>query len=151
MNAGKCNETNIGEFIISPDASDKSKSLVLSRAVHLKDPSPINYSIKKTGYYCVVTDPYTAGDYEAVVEFRNAYGELAATQIPKLPFYGGMTILYALMAAYWAFLYYQHRHDILPVQNYITAILVFLVVEMLMTWGYFGRSRSQRKLQLSAY
>jgi len=24
------------------------------------------------------------------------------------------------------------------VQNYITAILVFLVVEMLMTWGFYG-------------
>lgn len=25
-----------------------------------------------------------------------------------------------------------------PVQNYITAVLVFLVVEMLMTWGFYG-------------
>jgi hypothetical protein len=24
------------------------------------------------------------------------------------------------------------------VQNYITAILIFLVIEMLMTWGYYG-------------
>lgn len=149
MNAGKCNATNIGEFIVSPDAGDKSKNLVLSRAVSLKDPGPIQYSIKKTGYYCVVTDGFTAGDYTAVVEFRNAYGELAATQIPKLPFYGGITILYALISAYWAFLYYQHRHDILPVQNYITAILVFLVIEMLMTWGYFGTSRTKRDLDIS--
>lgn len=139
MNKGKCNETSIGEFITSEEATEKSKSLVLSKAVHLKDAGPINYSIKKTGYYCIVTDPWTAGKYTAVVEFRNAYGELAATQIPKLPFYGGMTILYALVAVYWGFLYYQHRHDILAVQNYITAILIFLVVEMLMTWGFFGR------------
>lgn len=27
---------------------------------------------------------------------------------------------------------------IVAVQNYITAILVFLVVEMLMTWGFYG-------------
>jgi len=26
-----------------------------------------------------------------------------------------------------------------PVQNYITAILAFLVVEMLMTWGFYGK------------
>lgn len=25
-----------------------------------------------------------------------------------------------------------------PVQNYITAILVFLIVEQLMTWGFYG-------------
>lgn len=27
---------------------------------------------------------------------------------------------------------------LVAVQNYITAILVFLVVEMLMTWGFYG-------------
>jgi hypothetical protein len=25
-----------------------------------------------------------------------------------------------------------------PVQNYITAIIIFLIVEMLMTWGFYG-------------
>lgn len=27
---------------------------------------------------------------------------------------------------------------LVAVQNYITAILLFLVVEMLMTWGFYG-------------
>jgi Lung seven transmembrane receptor len=27
---------------------------------------------------------------------------------------------------------------LVPVQNYITAIIIFLVVEMLMTWGFYG-------------
>ena len=72
-----------------------------------------------------------------MVEFRNAYGELPAAQIAKLPFYGGITIVYAVIGAFWAFLYVQHRHDILPVQNYITAIILFLIAEMLMTWGFY--------------
>ena len=105
----------------------------------MKDAKPVNYAIKKTGYYCVLTDKYGADaqGYQGLIEFRNAYGELPATQVPKLPFYGGISILYALLAVFWGFLYYQHRSDILPVQNYITAILVVLVVEMLMTWGFF--------------
>ena len=86
--------------------------MVLTKAVHLNDAAPINYAIKKTGYYCVLTDVVNTKKYDLVVEYRNAYGELEATQIPKLPFYGGMSILYALLAAYWGFLYYQHRHDI---------------------------------------
>lgn len=84
----------------------------MTKAIHLKDPSPIHYSLKKTGYYCVVTEGYNIDNYKGVVEFRNAYGELQATQIPKLPFYGAMSIIYALMAGYWGFLYYQHRRDI---------------------------------------
>lgn len=41
---------------------------------------------------------------------------------------------------FWGFLYFQHRSDILAVQNYITAILIFLMIEMLMTWGFYGMS-----------
>ncbi|KAH7313284.1 lung seven transmembrane receptor-domain-containing protein [Stachybotrys elegans] len=134
---GACNETNIGEFIVADNATEKSGSIILTKAVNLKEAGPIRYGIKKTGYYCILTNGFTASEYEAVVEFRNAYGELPATQIPKLPFYGGITILYALVAVFWGFLYYQHRSDILPVQNYITAILIFLVVEMLLTWGFY--------------
>lgn len=112
MRKGLCNETNIGEFIVAPNATDKSNALILTKAVHLKEAAPIHYPIKKTGYYCIVTDVFTANEYNAVAEFRNAYGELPATQIPKLPFYGGITILYALVAVFWGFLYYQHRSDI---------------------------------------
>ncbi|ORY63535.1 lung seven transmembrane receptor domain-containing protein [Pseudomassariella vexata] len=137
VNAGACNETDIGEFIISGDATEKSGNYIFTKAVHLKSSPPMTYPITKTGYYCVMTYPYSTDKYVAAAEFREAYGELPATQIPKLPFYGGITILYALVVVFWAFLYYQHRYDILPVQNYITAILVFLVFEMLMTWGFY--------------
>lgn len=135
--AGFCNETNVGEYIISGNASEFAKSRVFTQAINLKDPKPINYPIINTGYYCVFTSEYTRTDYQAVVEFRNAFGELPAAQIPKLPFYGGITILYALVAVFWGLLYYRHRSDILAVQNYITAILIFLVVEMLLTWAFY--------------
>ncbi|KUJ22135.1 integral membrane protein-like protein [Mollisia scopiformis] len=140
INNEYCNVNQTGEFILAPNATDLSVNLIFTQAVHLKDPGlPINYGIKKTGYYCVGTTAYSPSDveYTATVEFRNAYGELPAAQIAKLPFYGGITIVYAVIGAFWAFLYVQHRHDILPVQNYITAIIIFLIVEMLMTWGFY--------------
>ncbi|KAG9255197.1 transmembrane receptor, eukaryota [Emericellopsis atlantica] len=134
---GLCDKKHIGEFVLAANATDDSRATIVTKAVHLKDSEPIKYMVKKTGYYCIVTDPWKTKKYSAVVEFRNAYGELAATQIPKLPFYGAMTIVYTLLAGYWGFLYYQHRQDILPVQNYITAILGFLVIEMLLTWAFY--------------
>lgn len=109
---GVCNATHKGEFVLAANATEKSSLLILSKAVHLNNPTPINYPIKKTGYYCVLTEGFNIDKYNAVVEFRNAYGELPATQIPKLPFYGGMSILYALVAVFWGFLYFQHRRDI---------------------------------------
>jgi hypothetical protein len=97
VNAGYCNETNIGEFILAPNATVASNNLILTRAVHLKQSTPINYPIQKTGYFCVGTYGYNTDEFMAVVEFREAFGELPATQIPKLPFYGGITILYAVV------------------------------------------------------
>jgi hypothetical protein len=54
--------------------------------------------------------------YNAIVEWRNAFGELNAAEYPKLPFYGGLAIVYALIGALWGFLYFQHRSDVLPIQ-----------------------------------
>lgn len=143
-----CEEKQKGEWLLAEDYEKDAKTYIRTAAVNLKDPSSINYPVAnantgknkvlKTGYYCVATSPlYADLEYSAIVTFRNAYGELPAAQIAKLPFYGGLTIVYAVIGAFWAFLYVQNRHDILAVQNYITAIIVFLVVEMLMTWGFY--------------
>ncbi|MCJ1393201.1 hypothetical protein MMC18_006073 [Xylographa bjoerkii] len=137
VQAKLCNQTELGQFILQPNASDISKNPIVTQAINLRNPKPIKYDIKKTGYYCVWTYGYSAEEYRAIVTFRNAYGELPAAQIAKLPFYGGLTIVYAVIGAFWGFLYVQNRHDILPVQNYITAIIVFLIIEQLMTWGFY--------------
>ncbi|KAL8949840.1 MAG: hypothetical protein Q9222_004080 [Ikaeria aurantiellina] len=132
-----CNATQLGEFILSPNASE-SRNQILSTKINLKDPQPPKYAVQKTGYYCVGSSPFSDGaQYKGTVEFRNAYGNLPAAQIAKLPFYAGITIVYAVIGIFWGFLYAQNRHDILPVQNYITAIVVFLIVEYLMTWGFY--------------
>ncbi|KAI5357663.1 hypothetical protein Slin15195_G035400 [Septoria linicola] len=135
--AGLCEEADLGQFILAANATEASKSLIRTEAIHLKDPGAINYPIKKTGYYCISTAAYSATEYTAIAEFRNAFGELPAAQIAKLPFYAGLTIVYAFLAMGWGVLYWMNRRDILAVQNYITAIVVFLVVEMFMTWLFY--------------
>ena len=135
--AGLCDDGDLGAFILAPNATEIWKNTITSQAIHLKDPVALNYRIRRTGFYCVSTYAYSEVDYRAVVEFRNSYGELPAAQIAKLPFYGGLTIAYAVLGAFWAFLYVQNRSDILPVQNYITATILFLIVEQLMTWGFY--------------
>ncbi|KIW11985.1 hypothetical protein PV08_09259 [Exophiala spinifera] len=132
-----CEEKDIGSFILAPNATSLAQNPIFNEAIHLKDPKAINYPIRRTGYYCVSTYAFSDHEYDAVVEFRNSYGELPAAQIAKLPFYGGLTIVYAVLGVFWAFLYVQNRSDILPVQNYITFTIVFLIVEQLMTWGFY--------------
>lgn len=88
---------------MAENATETSKNVIFTKAVHLKDPgAPINYPIKKTGYFCVGTTGFTPDgvEYTATVEFRNAFGELPAAQIAKLPFYGAITIVYAVIGTY---------------------------------------------------
>lgn len=99
VHAGLCNETEVGTFILAANATETSKNKIDTQAIHLKDPPAINYRIVRTGYYCVSTYGFSAEKYTAIVEFRNAYGELPAAQIAKLPFYGGLTIVYAVIGA----------------------------------------------------
>ena len=94
---GLCEESELGAFILAPNATEVSSNPITSVAVHLKDPRAFNYPIRKTGFYCVSTYAYSNQDYSAIVEFRNSYGELPAAQIAKLPFYGGLTITYAVL------------------------------------------------------
>ncbi len=142
---GRCTKEHRGEWLLAQNATELSQSEIKTIATDLGKPPATNYMIRKTGYYCVFTLANDGVDYEAVVEFRNSYGELGAAQIAKLPFYGGMTIAYAVMAAFWGFFYWQHRTDILAVQNYITVIVLFLIVEMLMTWLFYGKHRNCQK------
>ncbi len=132
-----CTQNQIGGFIVASNASEVSGAQIISQAIHMRDPPAVRYAIKKTGYYCVGTYAFNGEDYKGVVEFRNAFGELPATQIPKLPFYAAITVIYGFLAIGWGALYFIHRRDVLPVQNYISAILVFLVVEMFMTWLFY--------------
>ena len=100
MESSFCDTSQIGQFILNSNASEASRNPVITQSIHLKDPQPVNYPVKRTGYYCVGTYGFSAEDYRAIVEFRNAYGELQAAQIAKLPFYGGLTIVYAVMSMY---------------------------------------------------
>jgi hypothetical protein len=137
VKAKLCKEEELGQFILQENANETAHNVIKTASVKLKEnPRPQNYGITKTGFYCVATYAKDT-EYTAIVEFRNAYGELEAAQIAKLPFYGGLAIVYAVVGIFWGFLYFQNRHDILAVQNYITAIIIFLLVEMLMTWGFY--------------
>lgn len=113
-------------------------SPIISDKVDLRKPGFFHYPVEKSGYYCVST--YTVSDstkYKAAVKFQNAYGHLPASQVPKLYFFAGASVAYFVVLGIWLFMYVQYRSDILPVQNYITAICGFLAVEMIVIWGYY--------------
>ncbi|KAK9329234.1 lung seven transmembrane receptor-domain-containing protein [Lipomyces starkeyi] len=139
IDAKYCSQDNYGQFLLQ-GSTNGSIASVFTKAVTLSDdePATVTYDVRKTGFYCVGSYALTSDEgYVGTVNFQNAFGKLPASQIAKLPFYGGLAIAYAVVLAFWMFLYVQYRSDILAVQNYITACAAFLAIEMVIVWGYY--------------
>ena len=62
-----------------------------------------SYIVQETGYYCIVVFPAVFDNaFDATLEFKNPYGLLPATDYPKLPLYGFLSIIYLLIALGWS-------------------------------------------------
>ncbi|CAJ0914533.1 9080_t:CDS:2, partial [Entrophospora sp. SA101] len=72
-------------------------------------------------YYCAAAlpvPPTQLGEFTVTVEWHNPYGELPASDYPKLPFYGSLSLTYLVIGLLWMTLSILHWRDILPVQEY---------------------------------
>ncbi|CAG8724693.1 422_t:CDS:10, partial [Dentiscutata erythropus] len=97
------------------------------------------YHVNKTGFYCVAAFSFEdrVGDFMIRIDWRNPYGELPASDYPKLPFYGLLSLVYLVIGVIWMTLSIIHWRDILPIQNYISSVILFLMLEMAFNWGYW--------------
>ncbi|OCF40543.1 major facilitator protein [Kwoniella heveanensis CBS 569] len=116
---------------------------------------PITYPVPKTGYYCVGIVPVTLvnsrsempiaerqeathAEYSGLVLFKNTFeGELPAVEYPKINFYFGLSLVYLILGAGWAYLCVKHLRELLPMQYYISGTIVFLLIEMLAQFAYY--------------
>ncbi|EJT99947.1 hypothetical protein DACRYDRAFT_23484 [Dacryopinax primogenitus] len=121
-----------------------------SRQNRIRYTQPIQYPIKRKGYYCVGTIPITLitnpstpktadhANFTGTVLFANVFsGLLPASEYPKIWFYLAMTWAYTFVGAIWGWLCYKHRQDLLALQYYIASLIGLLVIEMLASWGYY--------------
>ncbi|KAJ7597591.1 lung seven transmembrane receptor-domain-containing protein [Mycena floridula] len=110
---------------------------------------PIQYLVRKTGYYCVAIVPMTVQhsltptepvhpQYKGKVLFRNTFdGKLPATDYPKVNFYLIMFLLYSVFGGLWGWMCYQNLNELLPIQYYLSGLVGLLVIEMVANWGYY--------------
>ncbi|KAH9937302.1 protein PTM1 [Fomitopsis serialis] len=107
---------------------------------------PIQYQVRKIGYYCVAIVPVSvmpssarqAGadvpyhpTYTGTVFFRNTFDG------PFVQFYFIMFLVYTVVAVGWGWLCYRNLQDLLPIQYYLSSLLGFLIIEMVANWAYY--------------
>ncbi|CAI5756537.1 unnamed protein product [Candida verbasci] len=132
-----CTEGQKNNFILNSNTTNST--VYTSHLSHL-GPAAINYHINRTGYYCISTfTRLESTKYQGSINFQNAFGQLSASEIPKLPGYGILTICYAIALALFGFQFFKKRKEnqILPLQKYLLAMLGFLTFDTLVVWSYY--------------
>lgn len=134
IDSNLCSKDDEGTYIVHKDAETYAE--IVTHRVNLREPETYRYNVSQTGYYCIAT--YSQNEkYKAKAFIQSAYGLLSGSQIPKYLFYAVLSICYLVALCFWMFSYWQHKDDVLPVQNYITGIFSFLVVEVMFVWSYY--------------
>lgn len=131
-----CLADELGNFLFD---SDITNTTILSDLLSQLGQANITYPIERTGYYCVLTYSPEITKYKGVVNFQNAFGQLSASEIPKLPAYGILTICYAVALSLYGFQFFKKRkqNQILPLQKYLLFMLSFLTFDTLVVWSYY--------------
>ncbi|CAG8587926.1 5834_t:CDS:2 [Ambispora leptoticha] len=132
-----CNDTE-GGFILP----DKDRGTIDAKTFNFtNNETTYTYKVQKTGFYCVtakkVKNVENDSTFTAIIDWRNPYGELPGSDYPKLPFYGLLSLVYLVIGVVWMSLSIMHWREILPVQNYISGVILFLMIEMAFNWGYW--------------
>ncbi|CAJ0646865.1 5548_t:CDS:10 [Entrophospora sp. SA101] len=105
----------------------------------------------KDRYYCAAAlpvPPTQLGEFTVTVEWHNPYGELPASDYPKLPFYGSLSLTYLVIGLLWMTLSILHWRDILPVQKHSYDGIKMTIIQLIS--GYrverswtFAKKRSE--------
>ncbi|CUS20557.1 LAQU0S01e09340g1_1 [Lachancea quebecensis] len=142
---GLCTEEHKNEYlfedVIFDSETSENKTMAASIQTFYQTETGLHnakYPVKSTGYYCVITHTENVdAKFDAVVNFRNAFGQLPAAEINNLPLYGLLAIFYVVAMALYSFAFWKHKNEILPVQKYLLAFFAFLTVEQIFIWAYY--------------
>ncbi|KAI8065346.1 lung seven transmembrane receptor-domain-containing protein [Gilbertella persicaria] len=137
-----CKSSEIGQFITNIPSDQANSTSILTSTINMtgNQTEMALYKVDYTGYYCVALVPAGGQNetyFEAWVEWRFPYGELPATDYPKLLLYGALACVYLAVGIFWAIQSYRNWSDILPVQHFLSATIFYLIVEMAFNFGFW--------------
>lgn len=97
--------------------------------------------ITRTGVYILVFSncgDLTKATVSGTVVARNAYGYLPGNEYHKMPFYGWLLVVYVILAVIWMALSLRWWKELFNIQNCISAVIFFGLVESLLWFVFFN-------------
>ncbi|KAG7872149.1 hypothetical protein KL938_005356 [Ogataea parapolymorpha] len=145
----QCSSDQLDQFIVLSNTS--GSNLISTAQLTELGTNGYSYHVANTGYYCVaVHAPKHSGSdsFSVIVNFHNAYGNLPASEIPKLPLYGLLAVVYAVCLSVYLFQVFKHRSELLLLQKYLAGFFVFLTVENILVWSLYDVENNNKKFPI---
>jgi len=103
-------------------------------------------TLRRTGVYVLVFS--NCGDLQGAkvtgsVIVKNSYGFLPGNEYPKMPFYGWLLLAYVGLAIFWMILSVRWWREIVSMQNCISAVIFFGLVEAFLWYIFFNEWNSK--------
>lgn len=150
VNEGLCTSDELYQFIVEDNITTYAnvKTAVLTDL----GTNDFSYLVTETGYYCIAAfnPPYTGGlnNFDLIVNFHNAFGNLPASEIPLLSLYGLLAVVYAVCLCIYLFPVFRHRSELLLLQKYLAGFFVFLTIEDILTWSLYDVQNNNKTYPL---
>jgi hypothetical protein len=150
INEGLCTNDQIYQFLYK----DNVTSLAPIKTDVLTDlgTNDFSYIVSDTGYYCIAAfnPPYEdkLNNFDMIVNFHNAFGNLPASEIPLLSLYGLLAVVYAVCLCVYLFPIFKHRSELLLLQKYLAAFFIFLTIESILTWSLYDVKNNNKTYPL---
>jgi hypothetical protein len=114
-----------------------SSQIAVSKALPEK-----KMSVRETGVYILVFSncgDFSNGVVDGEVIVRNSYGYLPGNEYHKMPFYGWLLLIYIVLTVAWLALSLRWWKEMFNIQNCITAVVIFGLLECMLWYVFFSR------------
>lgn len=115
-----CTHNQIGQYIVKSNYSGDS---IFTTKVDLLEDSTYNYTVNKTGLYCVTAHPNNEmNKFMSTVTVRDGRGELSGYDQNKLGYHGALAAIWAAILAAAAAICFK-RGNLLPVHKRLLGLV----------------------------
>ncbi|VEU20885.1 DEKNAAC101819 [Brettanomyces naardenensis] len=146
VSSGLCSSDQVNQFIV--DENFTSYAQIKTTVLTSLGTNDFSYTVSNTGYYCVAaySPDFTSNEntFKVLLNFHNAFGSLPASQIPLLPLYGLLAVIYAVCLGVYLFQVFKHRSELLLLQKYLAGFFVFLAAENILTWSLYDLENNSK-------
>jgi len=104
-------------------------------------PKDVEVPVRMTGVYILVFSncgTFSQATISGSVIVKNAYGFLPGNEYHKMPFYGWLSLCYAVLALIWMGLSLRMWREIFHIQNCIAGVIALGLVEAFLWWLFFN-------------